>query len=969
MKSRAIRILLAVLLVVFFSQMCHAHDISIFDVGTRITIWVDRQKVQVGFLVELKNFPAQDERKKCDLNKDMEIDEKEREYYEKERCKNYMDNIELKINGTVFEKKITRTEVYGMQGEVDRAAFSTYIEAEVPLDTSFYRVKIEYTNNNFRNEEPQIINDVNLSISKELDNLNVYPITPIVQYIDREIPGNLFMEMTLERQFFIEFGYRDVGTELEPFTANEIMLTKDSSETARQAKSGTSVPGTSSSSWNKRLYLWLEDFTMKRVENAIKANDLATWLWLFAVGVFVGLLHVLLPGHGKGVILTYVGATNARPLDAIKLSLMITVVHTISTMVLVAIILALAGKYMSGTIKNIGVTYLTLISGALITAVGIYLFFFLKPVKLRKEEEKEKEIVEKALDSSSSGKSSFALKLNIALATGIIPCITSSAAAVLCFNYQEYFKAFLLIVFIAVGQAITLSLMGIAASGGMALISKGAAGKKKGFFVILLKYMPKITAVLLVVIGVWAVDLGWRWKTSLSTVAQPLTADERVAAYEKILEGNSKDFEANFNLGLLHAAKKELDKALAYFERASELKTDNADALRFRAHALSQKEKYGEALGLYEAALKLNPEDGNILFNMAYAEEMTGRTDEAIAHYEKASKLGAPKSMFNLGLLYEKQSRLDLALECYLKAGDESPDDTRVNMAIANAHRLKKNFDKAVERLLTVHEKMPRSKEVNLALANIYSRRLEDDEKAAPFIKAYLENGGREEIETAIAELKDTKLETPSYQKWRLPESALKFGKIGICAAPRLVEMVENQTGEELKTTLAALALTESPKAFPCIVKVLGDTDRWNEQNLYDDYGPELGTPPIPFVAKAALVKCMRKSCTETAARELLKVYREKNNREYFLKELYRDCCLEYPWFFMESVLEYAKTADEDGLKKAVDLTLMLKGEALAVADDADTAKALLSYVAKWWKECKKDLKWDKTNSYFYKEK
>jgi tetratricopeptide (TPR) repeat protein len=937
-------------------------------VGTRITLWVSKNKIQLGFLVELKNFPAQDYRKNCDLNKDMEIDEKEREHYIKECCKKFIENLHVKINGEELAKTITKTDLYGLVGDVSRDPFSTYIEAQATLDKTLYKVKIEYANDNFRNEEPQIINDVNLSISKRLDNINIYPIIPIVQYLDRELADHLFMEMTLDRHFFIEFGCKDVGVTPEPFTANEVMLTKDSTQTSRQAKSGTRAPGISSSTWDTKLYKWLDDFMMTRVEGAIKADDIVTWLWLFVFGVFVGLVHVMLPGHGKGVVLSYVGATNAKPLDAVKLSLMITVVHTLSTVVLAACILALAGRYLSGTIKNVGITYLSLISGGLIVVIGVYLFFFLKPVKLRREEEKEREIVDKALESAGAGRSSFSLKLKVAIATGIIPCITSSAAAVLCFNYEEYLKAFLLIGFIAVGQAITLSLMGAAASGGMLLLGKGAAGKQKGFFVGLLKLMPKITAVILVIVGIYAINLGWKWKKALGAVAQPKTAEERIEAYEQIVKEKPENSEAQFNLALLYAAKDKLDKSVSHFRKALDTQPDNLDCLRLLAHALSRLEEYDEALELYLKALKKLPGDANLLFNVAYVNRKLGNEKETLGRYLEAAQAGEPRAAFNAGIICENQSRLDKALEYYMQAADSRPEDMNILMAVATVYRKRKEYGKAIEALLQIREGNPASRDVNLALANIYLQRLEQEDKAQPYLKAYLENGGEEEISAAIGKLKKQEVATTDYLKWEPPPVAEKFAKFGACAFPRLEKLAREQNGELLKSTLAAIAATEAPQAIDCILEILCDAKRWTEDDFYENYGPDTDPVPVPVIAKEAFLKCMRKSAVPLVTGKLIEVMDEASQREYFLKLLLMDFCAEHPYEFMDAVLAYAKTAEEDNLRRAVELAISLKGEVLNIAEDQETLKVFVSYVHKWWEENRAELEWDGGNRCFKKK-
>ncbi len=948
--------------------VCRGHDISRFDVGTRITMWVNHKKVVLGFLVELKNFPAQHHRTICDLNKDMQVDESEEKHFINTCCKQFMDNLHVKINGKEMPKKIRKADILGMIGPVDRGLLSSYIEAEVPIDPSLYRVRIEYANTNFPNEDPNIINDVNLSISKELDNLCIEPITPINQYLDAEFPDHRFMEMTLKREFFIEFGYKDIGTTLEPFAANDIMLEKESGKTSRATMSKSGTPG--ASGWSQRLYKWLENFTMTEVEKGMKATGLAAWIWLVVIGVFVGLVHVLLPGHGKGVVISYVGAVNARPRDAMKLALMITLVHTISTAVLAAFIMVLAGKYLATTVKNVGVVYLTLGSGLLIAGIGVYMLMFFRPVKWRKEEQKEQELVKKALGGEEEDRSRFSLMWKLALATGIIPCITSSAAAVLFFQYEEYFKAFLMIGFIAVGQAITLSLIGVVSAGGLEFLRRKAEHRNRGLLVSVLGRMHKLVAVLLIVLGAYGFWLGWQWKVALATSVQPKTAAEKIEMYEASLKENPGDFDAHFELGLLYAGRDDMDAALSHFEAASRIKPEDVNSMRFAGHALARTGKREEALEWYGKALAKNPGDVNLLFNVGYVESLLGRNADAIGHYEKACTSSQdPKLLFNLGLVYEKESRLDDALGQYAKAAGGRPEDAGIRMAIANVYRNKKEYEKAVEQLLAARERNPASSELNLSLANIFLRRLCREEKAEPYVKCYLENGGKAEIESAVAELQKQKVITPMRNKWKASEAGRKFERIGACGICYLVELAKEQKGEALKSTLAALAATEAPQAIPCILDVLSDKERWTEEELYiTDYGPDLGPPSIPVIAEAAFLKCMRASRVEDVVPRLLEVSEERNQREYFLSRLYYDKCSEYPFELMDALMKYGPKAPDRHVKRAAYLGLDMKGEPLALADDPETARAVLQYVNKWWEQNRNSLVWDKANYCFRKK-
>ena len=1014
-------LLVASAVLVAASKDCNAHDVSVFDVGTRITIWVHRDKISMGFLVRLKNLPAQEYRKNCDLNRDMQIDDSECKHYVNTCCRKFIDNLHLKVNGEEIPKPITKTDVCGMIGEVGRAPFLTYIQTDATLDKSLYRVKIEYTNDNFPNEEPQIINDVNLSITKELDNLDIHPIVPIVQYIDRELSGHLFMEMSPDRHFFIEFGCRDIPLVIAPVADNDIMLEKSSSEAA---KSVSPEQGSSSPPFWRRFSDWIHNVVLNKVEYLLKENSLQAWSLFLLLAFLGGMLHVIGPGHGKGVIIAYVAGTDATARDAVLLALVIIVTHTAVTLAIVLAMTLLVATVLPTTVQNVSIIWLTIASGVLVTYVGwhmlshafgschthghthehnhkysqehghnhthheheyqhthsgsalrraahfLFSHFLTRIFHTHHHDNDEKE--ERLLESVKCETSKRRQIIRLGMATGMVPCVTPMVAAALCIQppYNEYLKGIIVVLVMGLGQAIFISGVGIGAAKGVGFL-KSATEHAQSRLSRLLRWSVQrlqfISSMAIIILGAFIIYQGLSLLHLIKVANASPTAEQRIAEFQKTLSNNPQDFNAQFNLGLIYAVQGDLEKSSTSFRNASAVKPEDTDSLRFEGHALAKQEKYEEALKCYETALKLSPEDKNLLFNLAYVEEKMGRDDKAVEHYMQAAASGNYEADFNLGLIYEKQSRLDEAFKYYLAVLEERPDDESVHMAIANTHIKKKEYENAAGHLLKVREKNPLSRDVNLALANIYLRRLEQPETAKPFVEAYIEHGGREEIEATIEELKHQEITTPALREWDPPEAARKFERIGACAAPFLVELARKQTGEELKNTLAAIAATEAPQAIPGVLSVLNNADISAADNMYD-YGPGLGTPPVLILAREAFLKCFRKSLIPTIVEELVKVDAERNNREIYIKYLYLEKCLEDPFDFMESVLAFAKDAEGNDLRGAVDIALCLKDEHIKIADSPEMLKSLLSRVTGWWQENKGAVVWDKSNSCFRKK-
>jgi nickel/cobalt exporter len=89
-----------------------------------------------------------------------------------------------------------------------------------------------------------------------------------------------------------------------------------------------------------------------------------------ALALIIGGLHALTPGHGKTIVAAYLVGTKGRALDAVILGLIVTLTHT-SSVIILALLALFASKYI---LPDQLVPWLSAASGALILALGVYLF-------------------------------------------------------------------------------------------------------------------------------------------------------------------------------------------------------------------------------------------------------------------------------------------------------------------------------------------------------------------------------------------------------------------------------------------------------------------------------------------------------------------------------------------------------------------------------------------------------------------
>ncbi|MCE9520597.1 MAG: tetratricopeptide repeat protein [Verrucomicrobia bacterium] len=96
---------------------------------------------------------------------------------------------------------------------------------------------------------------------------------------------------------------------------------------------------------------------------------------------------------------------------------------------------------------------------------------------------------------------------------------------------------------------------------------------------------------------------------------------------------------AQFNFGLGFMQNKQVDEAIIHFRRASELKSDYADAHYHLGVALSQKDQMDEAIVCLRKALDVNPRFMEAHHELSRALLLKGSLDESIVHSQMALRI------------------------------------------------------------------------------------------------------------------------------------------------------------------------------------------------------------------------------------------------------------------------------------------------------------------------------------------
>jgi serine/threonine-protein kinase len=146
---------------------------------------------------------------------------------------------------------------------------------------------------------------------------------------------------------------------------------------------------------------------------------------------------------------------------------------------------------------------------------------------------------------------------------------------------------------------------------------------------------------------------------------------------------------AHNNLGNALYTLKDLDGAIACYNKAIALSPEYVKVYYNRGNAFCAKGDLDDAVASYTKAIELDPGYAHAHNNLGLALAGKGDLDGAIAHYRKAVELdpGYAHAHNNLGIALKDKGDLDGAITCYHKAIELDPKhwEARLNLGIALA--------------------------------------------------------------------------------------------------------------------------------------------------------------------------------------------------------------------------------------------------------------------------------------------
>jgi protein O-mannosyl-transferase len=177
--------------------------------------------------------------------------------------------------------------------------------------------------------------------------------------------------------------------------------------------------------------------------------------------------------------------------------------------------------------------------------------------------------------------------------------------------------------------------------------------------------------------------------------------------WQTTIRKNPTAWMAHNNLGAVLLKKGQLDDAIDHFNKAIEIKSDEASAYANLGNALLNKGELGEAIYQYQKAVELKPGDAGVHYNLANTLLARGEVDDSIAEYQASLAINPNNADAhnNLGAVLLGQGKLDEAIDHYQKALEIDPHDVRAegNLAWALATSPQSTIRKAIAVKLAEH--------------------------------------------------------------------------------------------------------------------------------------------------------------------------------------------------------------------------------------------------------------------------
>ncbi|MDE0176237.1 MAG: sulfite exporter TauE/SafE family protein [Defluviicoccus sp.] len=230
--------------------------------------------------------------------------------------------------------------------------------------------------------------------------------------------------------------------------------------------------------------------------------------YLAAVGLVLGSLHGLEPGHSKTMMAAFIVAVRGTPFQAVLLGVSAALSHSIVVWAMAVLALTWGDEMIGEKLEP----WFIAGSGAIVMAVGLFMLWrALGRVRARRDRrhphDDDAHVRAHARDIETrfaGGRATAPQTIGFGLVGGLIPCPAAITVLLLCLGIGQFWLGVGMVASFSVGLAATLVAVGMAAVLGLRYASKRFSGADR-----LLASAPWVSGALILLVGTYMAYSGW----------------------------------------------------------------------------------------------------------------------------------------------------------------------------------------------------------------------------------------------------------------------------------------------------------------------------------------------------------------------------------------------------------------------------------------------------------------------------
>ena len=232
-----------------------------------------------------------------------------------------------------------------------------------------------------------------------------------------------------------------------------------------------------------------------------------SFLYLAAIGLVLGSLHGLEPGHSKTMMAAFIVAVRGTPMQAVLLGVSAALSHSIVVWVMAVLALTWGDEMIGEKLEP----WFIAGSGAIVMAVGLFMLWRalagVRPRRTHHHRHDDAHIRAHARDIETrfAGRRATAPQtIGFGLVGGLIPCPAAITVLLLCLGIGQFWLGVGMVASFSIGLAATLVAVGMVAVFGLRYASKRLPGADRLF-----ASAPYVSGVLILLVGTYMTYSGW----------------------------------------------------------------------------------------------------------------------------------------------------------------------------------------------------------------------------------------------------------------------------------------------------------------------------------------------------------------------------------------------------------------------------------------------------------------------------